>query len=100
MNDVFRRLEPAKYRTFILNTVPIIDESAAKNLVGRNIHFTWWNKKDKTMETLPGKVISYGNGKLKVFAYNIIFEEKSEDVPDNKMIRTIPIEEIEDYMIL
>ena len=97
MEDIFFELEPQVTQVFDLCTFGIMTDELAKELVGRNIHFTWRNKKEKSIQTLPGKIISYEAGKVKVFTYNIIFGD-SEDEENNKMVLTIPIDEIENYI--
>ena len=97
MEDIFFELEPQVTQVFDLCTFGIMTDEVAKELVGRNIHFTWRNKKEKSIQTLPGKIISYEAGKVKVFTYNIIFGD-SEDEENNKMVLTIPIDEIENYI--
>jgi|GEM_PF-6570411 len=98
MEDLLVRLEPVDNRIFELKTREVLTDKDAKDLVDKNIHFTWWNKKEKSMMTLPGKVIGYEDGKLKIFTYSITFEDDSVDEEHNKMIEVIPIDEIEDYM--
>ena len=98
MEDIFFELEPQVTQVFDLCTSGIMTDEVAKGLVGRNIHFTWRNKKEKSIQTLPGKIISYEAGKVEVFTHNIVFED-FEDEKNNKMILTIPIDEIEDYVI-
>ena len=98
MENIVFGLEPQNTEAFRLNTLATMSEKAAKELVGRNIHFTWRNKKEKSIQTLPGKIISYEAGKVEVFTHNIVFED-FEDEKNNKMILTIPIDEIEDYVI-
>lgn len=99
MEDVLDKLKPVESRVFELNTIETLKEEDVRNVLNRNIHFTWWNKKENSMETLPAKVISYDNGKLKVFTYSITFDDDSVDEEHNKMIVSIPLDEIEDYMI-
>lgn len=99
MADLLDELKPVKSKIFELSTIATLNEKDAIELINKNIHFTWWNKKEKSMETLPGKVIGYDNKRLKVFTYNITFDDDSVDEEHNKMIENIPIDEIKDYMI-
>ena len=99
MEDVLDKLRPVESRIFELDTKEKLTEEDISNVLNKNIHFTWWNKNEKSMETLPGKVIGYENGKLKVFTYSITFDDDSIDEEHNKMIVSIPLEEIEDYII-
>ena len=65
---------------FKLNTIDTIDEEFAKSLVGKHIHFTWHNRKEKAIETMPGLVKSYDKGILKVDIMDIF----SLDIDDFK----------------
>lgn len=40
-----------------LNTIDKMTEDLGKSLIGDNIHFTWHNKEDNTIETIPAKIL-------------------------------------------
>ena len=99
MNELLEKLNNTESKAFELNTKETLDEETAKTLVNKNIHFTWHNKKERTIMTIPGKVLDYKNGYLKVFTTNIAFEDQSVDEKSNKMIENIALDEISNYMV-
>ena len=39
-----------------LNTIDKMTEELGESLIGKHMHFTWHNKEDNTIETMPGMV--------------------------------------------
>ncbi|MBR1377091.1 MAG: hypothetical protein IJ565_04705 [Bacilli bacterium] len=76
---------------FILKTMDTITDEYAKTLVDKHIHFTWHNNSEHTIETIPGKVLSYGNNKLIIDTMDIFFDDNDES--DN-WIKEIDIKDI------
>ena len=64
---------------FLFKTEDKINKKRAMELVGKHIHFTWHNKEDDTIETIPGLVLEDNDGMLKIYTMDIIFEDASSD---------------------
>lgn len=80
-----------------LDTIEKLTEEIAKKLVGKHIHFTWHNKEDNTMETMPGKVLDYNNKMLKIDTLDIIYADTYKEV-SNKLIKEINIDDLSDVL--
>ena len=91
-------LKPIKDKDFFLDTIDIIDSEYANSLVGKHIHFTHHDTKDNTVITMPGKVLEYNDGKLKIFTNDIIFDDDTND-DNNKMIEFIDINDISNLFV-
>ena len=80
-----------------LNTIEQLDEELAKTLIGKHIQFTLHNNKDKTFETMPGKVLYYHDGKIEIDTMDIIMLDNN--IIDNKMIKIFNIKDITDIFV-
>ncbi len=51
-----------------LNTIDIMTEEIARDLASKKAHicFSWYNKEDSTVESMPGIVLKYQNRKITV----------------------------------
>ena len=81
-----------------LNTINVMTEEFARDLANKkvHIHFLWHNKEDNTIETMPGKVLNYQNGKITVDTMDIFMLDDTTSIKDNKLVRTFNIEDITD----
>lgn len=81
-----------------LNTINVMTEEFARDLANKkvHIHFSCHNKEDNTIETMPGKVLNYQNGKITVDTMDIFMLDDTTSIKDNKLIRTFNIEDITD----
>ena len=80
----------------ILNTIDKMTEELVKKFIGRHMHFIWHNKEDNTIETMPGKILNYQNGRITVDTMDIFMLDDTTSIKDNKLVRTFNIEDITD----
>lgn len=78
-----------------LNTIDKMTEEFGKSLIEKHMHFTWHNREDNTIETMPGKVLDCKDNKIIVDTMDI-FMLDDDTSNDNKMIRTFNIDDITD----
>ncbi len=76
-----------------LRTMDMMTDELANSLIGKHIHFTWHNKKDNTMETMPGKVLGYNDNKITIGTMDIIM---LDDEDKDGIIMTYDIDDITD----
>lgn len=81
-----------------LDTIEQISDDLAKSLINKHIHFTWHNREDNTVETMPGKVIDYNNKMLEIDTLDIIYEDESSE-ESNKLIKKISIDDISEVLV-
>ena len=79
-----------------LNTIDKMTEELGKSIIGKHMHFTWHNKEDNTIETMPGKVLDCKNGKITVDTMDIFMLDDETSNENNKMIRIFDINDITD----
>ena len=77
-----------------LRTMDMMTDELANSLIGKHIHFTWHNKKDNTMETMPGKVLGYNDNKITIGTMDIIM---LDDEDKDGIIMTYDIDDITDF---
>lgn len=92
-------LSYSNYEEFKFKSISNINDSFAKSLINKHIHFTWHDRKECTKTNLPGKVISYENGKLKIFTMDIIFDDNEVGEDGNCMIYDIELRDISDVFV-
>lgn len=83
---------------FLFKTSKKITDKEAKNLIGKHIHFTWYNKEDDVIETLPGMVLDYNEKILKIYTMDILFDNKDID-DSNRFVKNIRFDEISNIFI-
>ena len=83
---------------FLFKTKDKITKKESKELVGKHIHFTWYNKEDDVMETIPGLVLSEEDGVLKIYTMDIIFEDAKEE-DNNRFIKDINYDELSNVLV-
>ena len=71
-----------------LNTIDKMTDEFGKSLIGTHMHFTWHNKDDNTIETMPGKVLDCKDNKIIVDTMDIFMLDNNTSNDNNKMIRT------------
>lgn len=79
-----------------LNTRDKMTEKLGKSLIGRHMHFTWHNREDNTIETMPGKVLDCKDNKIIVDTMDIFMLDDNTSKENNKMIKTFNIDDITD----
>ena len=81
-----------------LNTINMMTEEFARDLASKkaHIHFSWHNKEDSTVESMPGTVLKYQNGKITVDTMDIFMLDDTISIKDNKLVRTFNIGDITD----
>lgn len=79
-----------------LNIIDKMTEELGKSLIGQHMHFTWHNKEDNTIETMPGKVLDCNDNKIIVDTMDIFMLDEDTSNENNKMIRTFNIDDITD----
>lgn len=83
---------------FLFKTSEKITDKEAKNLIGKHIYFTWYNKEDDVIETLPGMVLDYNEKILKIYTMDILFDNKYID-DSNRFVKNIRFDEISNIFI-
>lgn len=76
-----------------LITIDIMTDELANSLIGKHIHFTWHNKKNNTVETMPGKVLDYKDNKITIGTMDIIM---LDDEDKDGIVMTYDINDITD----
>ena len=76
-----------------LRTMDMMTDELANSLIGKHIHFTWHNKKDNTVETMPGKVIDYKDNKITIGTMDIIMLDNEDK---DGIVMTYDINDITD----
>ena len=79
-----------------LDTIDLLTEELGKSLIDEHIYYTWHNKEDNTIETLPGKVLDCKDGKISIDTLDIFMLDNDTSLENNKMIKTYNIEDITD----
>ena len=80
-----------------IDTIDKLPSDYAKTLIGKHIHFTWHNTFDNTNETMPGKVLDYQNGKIKIDTMDIIMLDDCDK--ESNMTKVFDIEDISDIFV-
>ena len=83
---------------FLFKVEDKISKKRAKDLVGKHIHFTWHNKEDDTIETIPGLVLDNNDGMLKIYTMDIVFENASIN-DNNRFIKDINYDELSNVFV-
>lgn len=83
---------------FLFKTKDKITKKESKELVGKHIHFTWYNKEDDVMETIPGLVLDNNDGLLSIYTMDIIFEDAKEE-DNNRFIKDINYDELSNVLV-
>lgn len=78
---------------FLFKVEDKITKKKAKELVGKHIHFTWHNKEDDTIETIPGLVLEDNDGMLKIYTMDIVFDDSAVD-DSNRFVKDISYDEL------
>lgn len=79
-----------------LNIIDKMTEELGKSLIGQHMHFTWHNKEDNTIETMPGKVLDCNDNKIIIDTMDIFMLDEDTSNENNKMIRTFNTDDITD----
>lgn len=74
-----------------LNTIDEMTEELALSLIDKHIHFTYHDRNDNTIHTMPGTVLDYENGKIKIDTMDITYDDW-----DNSLVRVFNLEDITD----
>ena len=83
-----------------LDTIRTLTDDIAKTLINEHIHFTWHNKSDHTVSTMPGKVLDYKDGTLTIYTLDIIYKDISDELNDtNENVLDIDIDDIYDVYV-
>ena len=83
---------------FLFKTKDKISKKESKELVGKHIHFTWYNKEDDVMETIPGLVLDNNDGLLSIYTMDIIFDNATEE-DNNRFIKDINYDELSNILV-
>jgi len=83
---------------FLFKVKDKISKKEAKELVGKHIHFTWLNKEDDTIETIPGLVLENNDGMLKIYTMDIVFEDANED-DNSRFVKDINYDELSNVFV-
>ena len=83
---------------FLFKVEDKINKKRARELVGKHIHFTWHNKEDDTIETIPGLVLEDNDGVLKIYTMDIVFEDATAD-DDSRFVKDINYNELSNVFV-